>query len=377
MYTLRSVSTLRRRPGAASWSAPRSASTSAHCDFLASAASIRAVLPPLSLASTSAGGPASAPRPTPVPNGPTPPPSNESERYSALGVSESRLRSKISQISGSSRSTATWRSVRSPTRWRLSAPASQSTDAAAMFPPAIARRSADLPMESPASSRLGFRSPSFSSSSSSSLPMTGELGAATELPAPAFFSSSSPVSSLQSVPLSPGDGGAGPSELKMRENAANGLRQFMWPSPPPFAPLKAPADASSSSMMARRTSMITRTHSAWPLIAAACSAVPPATASVDRDPSTAKGSAPCASKADATVCRPARAAAMSGLAPSENSTLAPAPHRRRDETTAPAPASPPRRRAAGEKWLVGDRSCCDAVRSARCLVAISRGVRPE
>ena len=98
-----------------------------------------------------------------------------------------------------------------------------------MFPPAIARRSADLPMESPASSRLGFRSPSFSSfsSSSSSLPMTGELGAATELPAPPFFSSSSPVSSLQSVPLSPGDGGAGPSELKMRENAANGLRQFM------------------------------------------------------------------------------------------------------------------------------------------------------
>ena len=209
--------------------------------------------------------------------------------------------------------------------------------------------------------------------------MTGELGAATELSPPPFFSrrpapSSSPVSSLQSVPLSPGDGGDGPSELKMRENAANGLRQFMWSSPP-FAPLKAPADASSSSMIARRTSMITRTHSAWPLIAAACSAVPPATASVNRDLSTARGSAPCARSAAATVCRPARAAAMSGVAPSENSTLAPAPHRRRDETTAPAPPSSPCR-CAGEKWLVGDRSC-GAVRSARCLVAISRGVRPE
>ena len=109
--------------------------------------------------------------------------------------------------------------------------------------------------------------------------------------------------------------------------------------------------------------MITRTHSAWPLIAAACSAVPPATASVDRDLSTARGSAPCARSAAATVCRPARAAAMSGVAPSENSTLAPAPHRRRDETTAPAP----RRRRARV------RSGSSGIRAAVSIGAVPRG----
>ena len=181
--------------------------------------------------------------------------------------------------------------------------------------------------------------------------------------------------------MSPGDGGAGPRDEKIRENAANGLRQFMCSSPP-FASLPNPVDASSS-WIARRTSMTTRTHSACPPTAAACSAVPPGIAPIDRDLSIATGSAPCASNAPMTACRPARAAAMSGVAPSENSTFAPAPHRRRDDATAPAPPSSAlpcagEKRAAGERCDVGDRSVgAPSDGSGRCLVAISSGVRPD